>query len=184
MTFDISQLMEAIGTSVSEAQQNLENHATQRFLNYFGPSAHPHSGQAVQSGLPYPDEKQEGEAFLDEEDLGKEKIAAIRPLTTKIVMPSEEDLSKTTIVDVPLVTLANHMQMQLNQVTVKVKTKFEMDSMGAVKVDINSPVANGINSSDESGIKDSDSGMIEMVFHVSERPEGKSRVVQNIERLI
>lgn len=158
MEFEICRLMEAIGKSVSEAQQNLEDHSMQRFLSYFEPVSDRIHEQSVQR--------------------------AVKPLTAQIIIPSDEDLSKTTVAEIPLVTLASHMQVHLNQVTIKVRTNFLMDESETVKVDLNKSFSNGIDSSVNSKSDNSESGMIEMVFQISEKPEGEARVVQNIERLI
>lgn len=174
MEFEVGKLIESFGVSISNAQQGLENHALQRFFHYFGPvsggNASPRK-EWIPGNAEYM-QKEEWETQLME------------PATAKILMPCEDDLSKKTVMEIPLVTLASHMQVQLNKVTVKVNTKFITDSAGGVKMDFNTPVANGMNSSDHPENGANDSGMIEMVFQIAEMPEGESRVMQNIERVL
>lgn len=107
----------------------------------------------------------------------------IEPAAVKILMPCEDDLSEKRVVEIPLVTLANHMQVQLDKVTVKVKARLLTDSAGSVRMDINAPVPNGMSSFEDSE-DGGESGMIEMVFNVAGMSEGESRVVQNIQRVL
>lgn len=174
MEFEVGKLVESVGVSISEAQQGLENHALHRFFHYFKPV----SGGGASPGREWiPDNAENGKKEEWETQL-------MEPATAKILVPCEDDLSKKTVVEIPLVTLANHMQVQINKVTVKVNTKFMTDSAGSFKMDINAPVTNGMNSSDYPENGANDSGMIEMVFQIAEMPEGESRVMQNIERVL
>lgn len=173
MEFEVGKLIESIGISVSEAQQGLENHALQRFLHYF---------EAASCRNPSPGN--EPCRWDVKNILSKEReTQVIEAAAVKILMPCEDDLSEKRVVEVPLVTLANHMQVQLDKVTVKVKARLFTDSAGSVRMDINAPVSNGMSSSEDSE-DGGESGMIEMVFNVAGMSEGESRVVQNIQRVL
>lgn len=174
MELEVGKLVEAIGASISDAQQELENHALHRFFRYFEPVSEG-SAQVRRGWIPNDVENGKREEW---------ETQLMKPATVKILVPCEDDLSKKTVVEIPVVTLANHMQVQINKVTVKVNTKFITDSAGSVKTDINAPVTNGMSSSDypENGVNDT--GMIEMVFQIAEMAEGESRVMQNIERVL
>lgn len=174
MELEVGKLVESIGVSVSEAQQGLENHALQRFFHYFEAVGEDNAAQ-----------RRECNSFNIKNILKEdEKTPVMRPVTAKILIPCSDDLSKSAVAEIPLAALANHMQVHLDKVTVKVKTKLITDNSGSVKVDINAPVPNGMNSSDTFDDVTAESGMIEMVFHVGQMSEGESRVVQNIERVI
>lgn len=174
MEFEVGKLVESFGIAISEAQQGLERHALQRFFQYFEPV----SGGGAQTRREWIPNNAENMQKKEWE------TQLMQPAITKILMPCEDDLSKKTVVEIPLVALASHMQVQLNKVTVKVNTKFLTDGAGSVKADINAPVSNGMNSSDDPENRANDSGMIEMVYQIAEMPEGESRVMQNIERVL
>lgn len=174
MEYEVGKLVESFGAAISEAQQGLEKHALQRFFRYFEPV----SGVSPQARREW--NPKEAENMQKEEW----ETQLMQPVTARILMPCEDDLSKKAVVEIPLVTLASHMQVQLNKVTVKVNTKFLTDGAGSIKMDINAPVTNGMNSSDYPDNRANDSGMIEMVYQIAEMPEGESRVMQNIERVL
>lgn len=160
---DIHSLIEAIGTSVSKAQQEIEQHSIERFFDYF---QRPSVAMTASNGA-------------DSEPQGFE------PITAKVVMPCADNISKTAPVDIPLVALANHRQVHLNKVTVKVKTRLTADNSGNVMADINAPVSNAANSpEDTEAASNNDVGEIELVFNVTDSSEGMSRVVQNISKTI
>ena len=160
---DIHSLIEAIGTSVSRAQQGIEQHSIERFFDYFQNS----NTDAAASN-----------------DITGEK-PEFKPITAKVVMPCADNISKAASVDVPLVALANHRQVHLNKVTVKVKTRLTSDNSGNIMADINAPVLNAANLPENTeAASDDDVSEIEMVFNVTDSSEGMSRVVQNISKTI
>lgn len=160
---DVHSLIEAIGTSVSEAQQGIEQHSIKRFLDYF---QKPDTVMAVSN----------------EEVCEPEGLA---PITAKVVMPCHDDIGRSAPVEVPLVALTHHRQVHLDKVTVRVKTRLSSDSNGCVMADINAPVLTAANALEDSeSVSQEDAGEIEMVFHVTESAEGLSRVVQNISKTI
>lgn len=159
---DLQSLIEAIGISVSKAQQRIEQHSIERFFDYF------HNSNTVVGASN--DMYSASQGF--------------EPITAKVVMPCSENISKTAPVEIPLVALANHRQVHLNKVTFKVKTRLASDNSGNVMVDINSPVLNSANSPDDAESSNDDVGEIELVFNVTESSEGVSRVVQNISKTI
>lgn len=160
---DIGNLIEAIGRSVSKAQHGVEQHSIERFFDYF-------TNKDMVMGA---------SNDMDGSSSGFE------PITARIVMPCSDDLSKTAPVDVPLVAFANHRNVHLSKVTVKVKTRLSTDSGGNVTADINAPVLNAANSPEDANApSDSETSEIELVFNVSDSAEGLSRVVQNISKTI
>lgn len=160
---DIHSLIEAIGTSVSRAQQSIEQHSIERFFDYF------QNPNAVMS------------ASNDTNALPQ----GFEPITARVVMPCLDNIAKTAPVDIPLVALANHRQVHLDKVTFKVKTRLTSDNSGNITADINAPVLNAANSpEDTAAASNDDVGEIELVFNVTESSEGMSRVVQNISKTI
>lgn len=161
---NIHSLIEAIGTSVSKAQQGIEQHSIERFFDYF----------------------QDPNTIMTA-DLGDTDSAprGFEPITAKVVMPCSDNIDKTAPVEIPLVALAHHRQVHLNKVTVKVKTRLTSDNSGSVMADINAPVFNAANSPEETEAASNDAvGEIELVFNVTDSAEGMSRVVQNISKTI
>lgn len=161
MELDIHKLIEAIGTSVSRAQQGIEQHSIERFFDYFS-----QNDSANSNGL-------------------NDAPQGYKPITAKVVLPCSDDINKTAAVDIPLVALAHHRQVHLDKITVRVKTRLTSNNSGAVMADIDAPVSNSANSPD--GIEenpDGKTGEIELVFNVSDSSEGLSRVVQNITKTI
>ncbi len=160
---DIHSLIEAIGTSVSKAQQSIEQHSIERFFDYF------QNTNTVLSASNDTDSSSQG----------------FEPITAKVVMPCSDNITKTAPVEIPLVALAHHRQVHLNKVTVKVKTRLTSDKNGSVIADINAPVSNTANSPENTETVSNDEvGEIELVFNVTDSPEGMSRVVQNISKTI
>lgn len=159
---NINSLIEAIGTSVSKAQQSIEQHSIERFFDYF----------------------QDPNTFMSASNDMSDAPQGFEPITAKVVMPCSDDIAKTTPVEIPLVALANHRQVHLNKVTVKVKSRLASDNSGNVMADINAPVFNAANSPEDTEAANGDVGEIELVFNVTESSEGMSRVVQNISKTI
>lgn len=157
---DIGALIEAIGTSVSKAQQRIEQHSIERFFDYFSESGVKSASNDLSETQPN-----------------------FKPVTTKVVMPCSSDISKTETVDVPLVALASHRQVHLDKITVKVRTRLTADN-SCISADINAPS----NDSNYPGKTDGENAdrmdEIELVFNVSESSEGVSRVVDNISKTI
>lgn len=160
---DIHSLIESIGTSVSKAQQGIEQHSIERFFDYFkNPNANTQASNDLNAAP-----------------------QGFEPITAKVVMPCSDDISKTAPVEIPLVALAHHRQVHLNKVTVKVKTRLTSDAGGNIVADINAPILNAANSNDTSeAVSDENTGEIELVFNVTDSSEGLSRVVQNISKTI
>lgn len=160
---DIGNLIEAIGRSVSRAQHGVEQHSIERFFDYFTNRDMVMGASNDMNGSP----------------------AGFEPITAKIVMPRSDDITKTAPMDVPLVAFANHRNVHLSKVTVKVKTRLSTDNCGNVTADINAPVLNAANSPEDSNAASDDgTGEIELVFNVTDSAEGISRVVQNISKTI
>ena len=161
---NIHSLIEAIGTSVSKAQQGIEQHSIERFFDYFQDP-----NTVMTANLGDTDSAPQG----------------FEPITAKVVMPCSDNIGKTAPVEIPLVALAHHRQVHLNKVTVKVKTRLTSDNSGSVMADIHAPVFNAANSLEETeAASNDDVGEIELVFNVTDSAEGISRVVQNISKTI
>ena len=161
---NIHSLIEAIGTSVSKAQQGIEQHSIERFFDYF----------------------QDPNTVMTA-DLGDTDSApqGFTPITAKVVMPCSDNISKTVPVEIPLVALAHHRQVHLDKITFKVRTRLTSDNSGNIMADINAPVLNTANSLEEPEVDQiNGTGEIELVFNVTESAEGISRVVQNISKTI
>lgn len=166
MELSIRKLIEAIGTSVSEAQQSIEYNSIDRFFGFFQPMQN--AGiQANNNGM----------------NAVNSELVPMEPKTLKVVMPCQDDLTKTAPTDVPIVTLAHHRQVHLDKVTVKLKTRLQPDESNEIMADMTAPIANNGSSPDDSKGDDT-CGEIELVFNVGERSEGMSRVVQNITKTI
>ncbi|MFG6358046.1 MAG: DUF2589 domain-containing protein [Acetatifactor sp.] len=160
---DVQSLIETIGTSVSEAQQGIEQHSIKRFLDYF----------------------QRPDAAMAVSDQEASEPQGLAPITEKMVLPCSDNIGRSAPVEVPLVALAHHRQVHLDKVTVRVKTRLSSDGNGSVMADINAPVLRAANALEDSeGVSGDDVGEIEMVFHVTDSAEGLSRVVQNISKTI
>ena len=159
---DMHSLIEAIGTSVSKAQQGIEQHSIERFFEYF---QNPNKVMTASN---------------DTADVPQ----GFEPITAKVVMPCQDNIGKAEPVEIPLVALAHHRQVHLSKVIVKVKTRLTSDNSGSVMADINAPVANAANSPEETEAASEDVGEIELIFNVTDSAEGMSRVVQNISKTI
>lgn len=161
---DIHSLIETIGKSVSKAQQGIERHSIDCFFSYFQ------------------DSTAEMSAVLDDTD-GEPR--GLEPITAKVIIPRMDNISETAPVEIPLVALTHHRQVHLNKVSVKVKTRLTSDNSGSIMADINAPVFNAANSSEETeAVSNDDVGEIELVFNVTDSAEGMSRMVQNISKTI
>ena len=159
---NIQTLIETIGTSVSMAQQGIERHSLEKFFEYFQ----------------QPELMANSEGELNEPQ-------GYKPITAKVAMPSGDNISKQTIVDVPLVSLISHRQVQLDKVVVKVKTRLSSDNYGNIEADINVPVSNTANTLDGAEAPvNSEKAEVELVFNVRDSAEGLSRVVQDISKTI
>lgn len=174
MEFEVGKLIESIGISVSKAQQGLEHHALQRFFCYFGTASEREAAPGTECG----------QAAIRDILQKERETAAMEPEVARILMPCDEDLDRKKVVEVPLVALTDHRQVQLDKVTVKVKTKFVTDNTGGVRVDIGAPIAKGTDFSEEPEGDGAGCGVIEMVFQTAGMPEGEARIVQNIERVM
>lgn len=160
---DIHRLIETIGTSVSKAQQGIEQHSIKRFFDFF---------------------ETPNNAMTESNDVDIE-LQGFEPITAKVVMPCSDNIAKAAPVDIPLVALAHHRQVHLDKVKVRVKTRLTSDNNGNVMADINAPIFNAANSpEDTETVSGDDIGEIELVFNVTDCTEGLSRVVQNISKTI
>lgn len=160
---DIHSLIETIGTSVSKAQQGIEQHSIKRFFDFF---------------------ENPNKAMTESNDADIE-LQGFEPITAKVVMPCSDNIAKTAPVEIPLVALAHHRQVHLDKVKVRVKTRLTSDNSGNVMADINAPILNAANSpEDTETVSGDDIGEIELVFNVTDSTEGLSRVVQNISKTI
>lgn len=166
---DIYSLIDAIGTSVSDAQHRMEDYSLRHFLGYFD------SGDDKNDEMNESLEEENGENGREAETRG------LTPITEKIFLPRSDDISQTAAVDIPLVSLVNHRQVHLNKVVVKVKTRLTSDGGDTVMADINAPIFNTANSDDDSAAQnDGNTSELELVFNVSDSAEGLSKVVQNL----
>lgn len=160
---DIHSLIETIGTSVSRAQQGIEQHSLKRFFDFF--------------------EKPNTE-MSDSNDANIE-LQGFEPITAKVLMPCPDNIARAAPVEIPLVALAHHRQVHLDKVKVRVKTRLTSDNSGSVMADINAPIFNAGNSlEDTENVSGDDISEIELVFNVTDSTEGLSRVVQNISKTI
>ena len=78
---DVHSLIEAIGTSVSEAQQGIERHSIKRFLDYF--------------------QKPDTVMAVSNEEVSEPR--GLAPITEKMVLPCSDDIGRSAPVEVPLV---------------------------------------------------------------------------------
>lgn len=160
MTLGINQLIESIGKAVSEAQLDMEKKSLCQFFEYF-------------------EERRGGEEDADNVEL--------RPITAKILMPRSDDITKTIDVEVPLLSLVHHNQVSLDKVSVKMKVNLYMDDNNEIRADMNMPVSGRTASANDTGEETADQARtheIELVYQVSDKSEGLSRVVQNITKTI
>ncbi|MDE5577094.1 MAG: DUF2589 domain-containing protein [Oscillospiraceae bacterium] len=161
---NLHSLIEAIGISVSKAQQGIEQHSIERFFDYF---KDPNTAMPASSGntnsIPQ----------------------GFEPITAKVVMPCSDNINRTAPAEIPLVALAHHRQVHLDKITFKVRTRLTSDNSGSIMADINAPVLNTANSLEEPETDQvNGTGEIELVFNVTDSAEGISRVVQNISKTI
>lgn len=163
MQLSIQDLIASIGCSVSVAQQTIENHSIQQFFDFFEPDMQVSNADAANNADAAP--------------------VSLKPRTIKMSLPSSDDLSKSCDVDIPLPALAHHRQVQLDKVTVKVRTRLTPDNGGNMMADIGAPVTNECPNPNGSE-SDGEYGEINLVFNVSDSSEGVSRVVQNITKII
>lgn len=160
---DIHSLIETIGTSVSKAQQGIEQHSLKRFFDFFEKS---------------------NTDMSDSNDTNIE-LQGFEPITAKVLMPCPDNIAKAAPVEIPLVALAHHRQVHLDKVKVRVKTRLTTDNSGSVMADINAPIFNVANSPENTEtVSGDDISEIELVFNVTDSTEGLSRVVQNISKTI
>lgn len=164
MELSIRQLVEAIGTSVSDAQQTIEYHSMDRFFDFFQPSQQYMSVNSI-GGV---------------ENGGSDTL---EPKTVKIALPCQDDITKTEATDVPLAALTQHRQVHLDKVTVKIKTRLQSDDSGSIMADMTAPIPNNGSSPDNSESSDVLSE-INLEFNVDDRSEGLSRVVQNMTKTL
>lgn len=166
MELSIRQLIEAIGTSVSDAQQTIEYHSMERFFDFFQPSQ---PNMAVNS--------------INGINLDENGGDTLEPKTVKIALPCQDDITKTEAADVPLAALTQHRQVHLDKVTVKIKTRLQSDDNSNIMADMTAPIPNNGSSPDNSESSDVLSE-INLEFNVDERSEGLSRVVQNMTKTL
>lgn len=160
---DIHSLIETIGTSVSKAQQGIEQHSLKRFFDFF----------------------EKPNTDMSESNDANNELQGFEPITAKVVMPCSDNIAKAAPVEIPLVALAHHRQVHLDKVKVRVKTRLTSDNSGSVMADINAPIFNAANSpEDTENVSGDDISEIELVFNVTDSTEGLSRVVQNISKTI
>lgn len=156
MQFSVQDLISSLGRSISAAQQTIENHALQRFFDFF--EADMHHGKDGEDALSY------------------------RPKTVTVSLPSVNDLTKYCDVDIPLPALAHHRQVHLDRVTVNVRTKLVPGDGGEMMADMEAPEPNDANRAKTPS--DDVFGELNLVFQVGETAEGVARVVQNITKTI
>lgn len=165
MELSIQDLIESIGSAVSQAQLNIEKHSIYSFFDYF-------NEQKVSSA--------------DNTDTVSVNLT---PKTAAVALPSSNDLNTTTLVNVPLVSLVQHRQVTLDKVTVKLKPCLYADDDKTIRADMNAPAFHETASSESSDNLskihvDPHQSEIELVFQLSDSAEGLSRVVQNITKIL
>lgn len=151
MQLSLDELIASVGKSISAAQGAIEEHSLERFFDYFETS--------------------------QPNDL---MTASLKPKTISMLLPSQEDISKSAQVDIPLSALAHHRQVSLDKVTVKVKVRLESSS-DRLMADMGAPVSNECSDSNDS---EENVGEINLTFNVGDSSEGVARVVQNITKTI
>ncbi len=98
-----------------------------------------------------------------------------------------DDMSGSVVSEIPLLSLVPHNQVSLKQVSVKMKVSLYTDDTNEIVADMNVPARNAPSSSEhagEEGAAASQMHEVELVYQVSEKPEGLSRVVDNITKTI
>lgn len=160
MQLGIGELIESIGKAVSDAQQNMEKQSLYSFFDYFDEAAENSNEDSMQ----------------------------LCPKTARVALPSSNDITETTAVEIPLLSLVHHNQVSLDQVSVKMKICLYLDEHSDIKVDMNAPIMNSALSSDNSEERRQSDQLqvheMELVYRVSDKSEGLSRVVQDITKTI
>lgn len=151
MQLSLDELIASVGKSISAAQGAIEEYSLERFFDYFETSQ--------PNGL---------------------MTASLKPKTISMLLPSQEDISKSAQVDIPLSALAHHRQVSLDKVTVKVKARLESGN-DRLMADMGAPVSNECSDPNAS---QEDVGEINLTFNVGDSSEGVARVVQNITKTI
>ncbi|MCL2840540.1 MAG: DUF2589 domain-containing protein [Defluviitaleaceae bacterium] len=139
MDVPLQAMIESIGKSVSAAQQGLERFTMSNFFDFFSQKDMPSADQTL---------------FMEAK-------------TVQIAVPSQADISEDTVIAVPLVALAHHSHVALEQVKVRINANLFADEENTVKMQLNDA---------------SDTNSVEIVFNVSAPSEGIARMVQNITR--
>ena len=175
---DMSALFQAIGVAIRDAQQAIETHAVQQFVQHFEPLP-PEQARAAMG------EKAAGAAEATATDAAAAPEAAetppvLAPRLLRVALPGPGGAPR--LAEVPTVALSHHSALALDQVTVRLTVSASLDDKTRrLRV---TPLALKAATAGEAAEKPQDAQEIELVFKRDEAPEGFARLTREAVKLL
>ncbi len=175
---DMSALFQAIGVAIRDAQQAIETHAVQQFVQHFEPLP-PEQARAAMG------EKAAGAAEATATDAAAAPEAAetppvLAPRLLRVALPGPGGTPR--LAEVPTVALSHHSALALDQVTVRLTVSASLDDKTRrLRV---TPLALKAATAGEAAEKPQDAQEIELVFKRDEAPEGFARLSREAVKLL
>ncbi|WP_087065758.1 DUF2589 domain-containing protein [Intestinibacillus massiliensis] len=145
MQLGLGELIAAIGQDVSEAQKAVEARGIQNYLSYFRTADAPDAASAEH-----------------------------HPQTATVLIPSP-DGTRQNLVEVPLVTMAHHNTVELENVRIKLHASLASAEDGRMLVDVNAPEPDGL-----PGVLTE----MELCFRCGDPTEGVARVNTELNKFL
>lgn len=172
---DMSALFQAIGVAIRDAQQAIETHAVQQFVQHF--EQLPPAQARAAMGEKAPESPDAADAAAAPEPAEAPPVLAPRML--RVALPGPGGTPR--LAEVPTVALSHHSALALDQVTVRLTVSASLDDTSKrLRV---TPLALKA-APGEAAEKPKDAQEIELVFKRDEAPEGFARLSREAVKLL
>ena len=111
--------------------------------------------------------------------LSRSGDGALSPETATLMIPSPDGKEAGRSIDVPLVALSQHSNLELENIQIKMYVSAKTDEEGNVTVDLNAPGGNERAAREECRMTE-----MELSFQRQKPPEGTSRILSQINKAL
>lgn len=175
---DMSALFQAIGVAIRDAQQAIETHAVQQFVQHFEQLPPEQAKAAMGEKAP------EASVATDAADAAVPGEAAeappvLAPRMLRVALPGPGGTSR--LAEVPTVALSHHSALALDQVTVRLTVSASLDDK-TKRLRVTPLALKAVPG--EAAEKPKDAQEIELVFKRDEAPEGFARLSREAVKLL
>ena len=185
---DMSALFQAIGVAIRDAQQAIETHAVQQFVQHFEPLP-PEQARAAMGEKAAAATEATAPDATGTEATGTDAAVApeaaetppvLAPRLLRVALPGPGGAPR--LAEVPTVALSHHSALALDQVTVRLTVSASLDDKTRrLRV---TPLALKAATAGEAAEKPQDAQEIELVFKRDEAPEGFARLSREAVKLL